>query len=89
MNSEDKLVEALKRADADPGDRETLQGMVAGMMRNQSRALQIMPWAITLGSMALAVFAAVEFFRAVDTKALLLYATLFLTALIFIAISKI
>jgi hypothetical protein len=88
-HTEDKLVEALKRLDLESGDEvDTLPGVVADMVRNQSLYLMAFPWVFTFVFLGLAVFAAVQFFAADEIKSLILYATLFLTALIVVAILK-
>jgi hypothetical protein len=88
-HSEDKLVEALKRLDLESGDDvETLSGVVADMVRNQSLYLIAFPWVLTFVFLGVAVFSAIQFFAAQEPKQWALYATLFLAALIVLAILK-
>lgn len=88
-HSEDKLVEALKRLDVESGDEvETLSGVVADMVRNQSLYLMAAPWILTFAFLGVAVYSAVQFFAAQEPKDWALYATLFLGALIVLAILK-
>ncbi len=88
-HSEDKLVEALKRLDLESGDEvETLAGVVADMVRNQSFYLMAFPWIFTFVFLGVAVYSAVQFFAAQEPKDWALYATLFLGALIIMAILK-
>jgi hypothetical protein len=88
-HTEDRLVEALKQLDLESGDEvETLSGVVADMVRNQSLYLMAFPWVFTFVSLGLAVYAAVQFFAADELKSLILYATVFLTALLMVAILK-
>ena len=88
-HSEDKLVEALKRLDVESGDEvETISGVVADMVRNQSFYLMAFPWIFTFVFLGVAVYSAVQFFAAQEPKDWALYATLFLGALIIVAILK-
>jgi hypothetical protein len=88
-HSEDKLVEALKRLDLESGDEvETLSGVVADMVRNQSFYLMAFPWIFTLVFLGVAVYSAVQFFAAQAPKDWAFYATLFVSALIVMAILK-
>jgi Family of unknown function (DUF6768) len=88
-HTEDKLVEALKRLDLESGDDvETLSGVVADMVRNQSRYLVALPWMFTFVFLGVAVYSAVQFFASQEPKEWVLYATLFLTAMIIVAIFK-
>jgi hypothetical protein len=67
---------------------ETLAGVVADMVRNQSLYLMAFPWIFTFVFLGVAVYSAVQFFAAHEPKDWILYATLFLGALIILAILK-
>lgn len=84
--SEDKIIAALQRIEHD--DTETLGSVLADMMRAQSLYLRTFPIVIVLVFLGIAIFAGVQFFAADDVQAWIGYATLFLAALIVIAIIK-
>ena len=86
--SEDKIIEALQRLETESGESETLSGVLADMTRAQSFYLRAFPVVIILACLGLAVFSAVRFFAVDNVQAWIAYATLFLTALIVIALVK-
>jgi hypothetical protein len=86
--SEDKIIDALKRLDTESDEVETLSGVLADMTRAQSFYLRAFPFVGMLAFMGIAVFAAVRFFAAEEIQAWVAYATLFLAALIVMAIIK-
>lgn len=89
MNSrEDRIIEALQRIDQEEDEQETLRGVLADMTRAQSLWLRVFPVVGMLGFMGLAAFAIVRFFAAQEVQAWIGYATLFLAALIVMAIIK-
>lgn len=86
-SSEDRIIEALQRVDHDD-EQETLRGVLADMTHAQSLWLRAFPVVGMLGFMGLAAFAVVQFFAAEEVQAWIGYATLFLAALIVMAIIK-
>jgi uncharacterized membrane protein YcjF (UPF0283 family) len=89
MNTtEDKIIAALKGVDAETDEVETLSGVLADMTRAQSFFLRAFPAVGMLAFLSLAIFAAVRFFVAQDVQAWIAYATLFLAALMVMAIIK-
>jgi ABC-type transport system involved in cytochrome bd biosynthesis fused ATPase/permease subunit len=89
MNSEEKIIAALKQSEDGRDDAETLHGVLGDMTRNQSFYLRVFPWLIMFATLAVAVVSAIKFFHAGQTMEWILYATLFLTALIIMSIIKI
>lgn len=87
-SSEDRIIAALQQLDHDDDKPETLGGVLADMTRAQSFYLRAFPVVGMFGFLALAVFAAVRFFDAEGVQAWIGYATLFLAALIVMAIIK-
>jgi len=85
---EDKIIAAISQLDAEQEDVETLGSVLTEMTRAQSTYLRVFPLLGMLGFLALGVFAAVQFWRAAEPQAWIGYATLFLSALIVIAIFK-
>jgi hypothetical protein len=86
-NSEDKIIAALNRLD-DGQDVDTLSGVLADMMRQQSFYLRAFPAIGILAFVALAVVSVVRFFVATDVQEWIAYATLFTAALIAVALTK-
>jgi hypothetical protein len=86
-NSEDKIIAALNRLD-DGQDVDTLSGVLADMMRQQSFYLRAFPAIGILAFLGLAIFAVVRFFAARDVQEWIAYATLFIAALIVVALIK-
>ena len=86
-NSEDKIIAALKRLD-NGEDTDTLGGVLADMMRQQSLFLRLFPVLGMLFFMGVGIFSVVRFFMSQDTKEWIAYATLFIAALIVLAIFK-
>jgi hypothetical protein len=84
--SEDKIIAALQRIESD--ETETLGSVLADMTRAQSFYLRAFPAIVMLAFLGIAAFAAVQFFTTDEVKAWIGYATLFLAALIVIAIIK-
>jgi uncharacterized membrane protein YcjF (UPF0283 family) len=87
-SSEDKIIDALKRLDTESDEIETLSGVLADMTRAQSFYLRAFPFVGMLAFMGIGIFAAVRFFAAHDIQAWIAYATLFLAALIVMALIK-
>jgi hypothetical protein len=87
-SSEDKIIAALQRLDHDDEERETLGGVLADMTRGQSLYLQAFPVVGMLGFLGLAAFAIVRFLAAQEVQAWIGYATMFLAALMVMAVIK-
>ncbi|MBL9125585.1 MAG: hypothetical protein JNG90_18245 [Planctomycetaceae bacterium] len=85
---EDKIIAALSQLEVDDEPTETLSSVLAEMTRAQSFYLRAFPVVTIVGVLALAIFAAVRFFAATDVQSWIAYATLFLSALIVVAIVK-
>jgi len=89
MNAqEDKIIAALSQLEAESDQPETLSSVLADMTSAQSFYLRAFPILAISGFLALAVFAVVRFFSVSDVQSWIAYATLFLTALIVIALVK-
>jgi uncharacterized membrane protein YcjF (UPF0283 family) len=86
-NSEDRIIAALNRLD-DGLERDTLSGVLADMMRRQSFFLRAFPAVAMLVFLSLATFSVVRFFAAQDVQEWIAYATLFIAALIAVAVLK-
>lgn len=69
--------------------RESLGGMIADMYRGQPLFVTVWTNAFAVGMVALAVFAAVRFFEAGAQREWILYATLWLTAMVGVSLIKI
>jgi hypothetical protein len=87
-SSEDRIIDALQRLDHGDDEWETLGGVLADMTRAQSLSLRAFPIVGMLGFLGVAAFAIVRFFAAQEVQAWIAYATLFLAALIVMAIIK-
>jgi hypothetical protein len=85
---EDKIIAALKELNSEDDGVETLTGVLADMTRAQSFFLRAFPVVGMLAFLGLAIFAAVRFFLVDDVRAWIAYATLFIAALIVMAIIK-
>lgn len=68
---------------------ETLGGMIADMYRGQPWFVTVWTNAFAVGMTVLAVFAALRFFEAESLREWILYATLWLTAIVYIALIKV
>ena len=73
----------------DLGKEETFGQMLAESFRGKMRWMVVLVWFYGLAFTAVAVFAAIQFFRVDATRDLILYATVFLTGVLFIALIKI
>jgi uncharacterized membrane protein YcjF (UPF0283 family) len=85
--TEDKIIAAIRRLDDEP-EADTLGGVLADMTRQQSFFLRLFPILGMLIFLALGIVSAILFFRSQDTKEWIAYATLFMAALIVMAILK-
>lgn len=86
--SEDKIIAALQRLDAEADEVDSLRGVLADMTRAQSLWLRAFPVICIVSFLGLAAFSIVRFFTAEDVQSWIAYATLFVTSLIVIAIVK-
>mgnify|MGYP001052704239 CR=1 FL=1 len=73
----------------DDSQETTIRAMIADFYTKKMRSVVIFVWSQAIVYIALAVFAAVMFFRAVDTRDQLMYATIFITMMLFICLLKI
>lgn len=92
MDSEDKIMQALKQIQADePEDarRESLGQMLGDMFGQQAAWLSVVSTVSMFAMLGLSVFSAVRFFRVEDPKEALLYCTLFLFGMMCIAFMKV
>lgn len=87
-SSEDRIIAALQRLDTGDDERDTLGGVLADMTRAQSFYLRAFPVVGMFAFLGLAAFAVVRFFAAQEVQAWIAYATLFLAALVVMAIIK-
>jgi hypothetical protein len=89
---EKELRDELRRAnggDYDPRREETLRGMLLSTFRGRTWWMSLVAWIYILLFTGLAVFAAVRFFQVEGDRQMLLYATVFVAAIIIAAITKI
>ncbi len=89
---EKDLRDELRRAnggDYDPDREDTLRGMLLSTFRGRTWWMSLVAWIYILLFSGLAVFAAVRFFQVEGDRQMLLYATVFVTAVIVAAITKI
>jgi hypothetical protein len=89
---EKDLRDELRRAnggDYDPRREETLRGMLLSTFRGRTWWMSLVAWIYILLFTGLAVFAAVRFFQVEGDRQMLLYATVFVAAIIIAAITKI
>ncbi len=75
--------------DYDPDREDTLRGMLLSTFRGRTWWMSLVAWIYILLFSGLAVFAAVRFFQVEGDRQMLLYATVFVTAVIVAAITKI
>lgn len=88
MNThEDKIIAALHRFEEDQ-DIDSLSGILKDMMRKQSVFLRVFPMIGMVVWIGLAVFAVVRFYGTQNVQEWIAYATLFIVALIAVAMIK-
>ncbi len=77
-----------KGGDCDLSRDETFREMIAQTFRGRTRWITVLAWVYALLFTAAAVVSAVLFFKAGNTRNLILWATVFLTSVLFTGILK-
>ncbi|MBE0537163.1 MAG: hypothetical protein IH624_15990 [Phycisphaerae bacterium] len=70
------------------GREETVRGMIMDSFRTRLRWLVVVLWIYIWGFLAVAIFSAWRFFQVEETRAMILYATVFITAMMFVSVCK-
>ena len=70
------------------GREETMRGMIMDSFHTRLRWVVIVVWIYIVGFGALAVFAGLQFFRVAETRWMIMYATMFITAILVASVCK-
>ena len=92
MSDENDIKRAFSESEKedlyDTSREDTIRGMWASTFRGRLCWMVVVAWIYMLGWTAVAVWSAVQFFRAAEVKEWILFATIFLTTVLFATLTK-